>query len=322
MIGFIKKLKIPLVGLLAVSFIYTGIQTCRKPQYYNKIFKETIKITLDSIMDNSPKIKDDEIYVDLHMHIYNPSHYKKGIEEIVDTAMKKVDLFVIMNCHEKYTERLNYEIFKEKLKDSTKYKIKDYGRYIQISTEDDKVIAIKSQEIGCESGRDVLAIGTDKIEPYQKIEKVIEEIHKQAGIAIVAHPMSLHKKKFIPYSTANEEEKEALKKIYHKADAIEEFNSQNYFWMCSSNVLAKIFVENNNTIGTAGSDMHGDLKQIGLSGIIIKKNLLDINNLINDLKKVIKDKKFKVHKEYTDPISFFKTMIVPFFKKTRLRIKW
>ncbi|MBL7100640.1 MAG: hypothetical protein ISS23_01655 [Nanoarchaeota archaeon] len=311
--GFIKK---ACITLLAVYMVYGGIQMSKRPKYYGMVLKETGKLTLDAVINKSPKITDEELYIDTHMHIRKPSNYQNGIEEIVETAMEKVDVIMIMTHSRGNSNQFDYKTFTQAIEENPKYEIKDYGVYATVESEDGKLIAIKSQELGSNYGRDILAIGCDRlIEPNQDIQKIIKQIHEQSGIAIIAHPMSIKRKAFIPFSLANEKQIKDLEIVYNHADAIEQFNSQNYLWLCRSNVLSELFTSEKKFPGTAGSDTHGDLEQIGLSGIIIKKNLLNMDNLIEDLRIAIKNKNFRTHKEYPDPIKFYKIMVVPFIKK-------
>ena len=312
--GYIKK---SLIGLLTAAMIYGSIQISKKPKYYFNFAREIYKIKFDLLFDNSPRINHDEIYIDTHMHIREPSCYKNGLEEIISTAMEKVDAIVVMTHNTGAEKELNYETFKKKVKEDSKYKVQDYGKYIEIKTKDDRLIAIKAQEITSNEGRHVLAIGCDGlIRSSRSVEGTIDEIHKKNGIAIIAHPMSIETKEcFFPYKLVDKEDMKSLEKVCYAADAIEEFNSQNYLWMFRSNVLADLFVKEHRAPGTAGSDTHFDLSQIGLSGIIVKTHLLDMNNLIEDLRTVIRNKNFRIHKEYTDPVRFTKTIIIPFFER-------
>lgn len=312
--GIVKK---SFIGLLIAATIYGGIQMYRKPKYYSMVLKETVKITLDSVINNSPKIKNDELYMDTHMHIYMPEKYPNGIEDIVDKVMEKVDIITVM-LHEQGMDTLGLETFKKKVEENPKYEIKDYGKYVEVKTENDKLIAIKAQELRDNYGRDVLAIGCDGlIGHHPTLREFVEEIHKRNGIAIIAHPMTINNEGFFPFRLANKKEIKNLENIYYEADSIEEFNSQNYLWMYHSNILAELFSKEHNILGTAGSDTHGDLEQIGLSGIIIKANLLGMDNLIHDLKNIVRNKKFRIHKEYTNPINFAKEFAIPFLQNKR-----
>ncbi len=309
----IKSLKKTLIGLMVVAMIYSGVKIYKKPDYIN-VLKETVKMKIDAVMDNSPRIKSNELYMDTHMHLKTPSSYQ-GIEQIVEKAMEKVDVMVVMIHDTNTSQGLDYETFKKQVKENPKYEIKDYGKYVEINTKYDRLIAIKAQELRTSSGRDVLAIGCDSmIKTNSDIKGVIQEVHEQNGIAIIAHPMSIAKDSFFGINIADENERKSLELICYEADALEEFNSQNYLWMLYSNVLAESFIKKHDLPGTAGSDTHYDLEHIGLSGIIVEKDLLRTDYFVEDLKNVVKNKKFKVHKEYTDPVSFYKVIALPILK--------
>jgi predicted metal-dependent phosphoesterase TrpH len=306
-------LKKTLIGVMVASMVYCGVKTYKKPEYMD-VLKEGAKMKIEAVIDNSPKIKNNEFYIDTHMHLKTPSDYK-GIEEIVDKAMEKVDVMVVMIHDTNTSQGLDYDTFKNRIKEDKKYEIKDYGKYVEIKTKYDTLIAIKAQELRTSSGRDVLAIGCDgRIKTNSDIKGVIREIHKQNGIAIIAHPMSIAKDSFFGINIADENERKSLELICYEADALEEFNSQNYLWLLYSNVLAESFIKKHGLPGTAGSDTHYDLEQIGLSGIIVEKDSINMDDFVGDLKKVIKNKKFKLHKEYTSPVKFGKIMAFPLLK--------
>lgn len=314
--GIKRIIKFSVASLIAASMVYGSVKVCKKPRYYKSVAKETFKICLDSLIDNPPRISQDELYIDLHMHIKKPEFYPGGIEEIVDIAMRRVDVVMIMHHNHPKGEELDYETFIQEVKKNSKYGIIDYGKYAEIKTKNDRLIAVKAQELTNEKRGDILAIGCDNpIKPYRSLDKIIEDVHQQNGIAIIAHPMSKSRDNLFKFGVANEEELKELEKVCYKADAIEEFNSNNILWMYRSNVLAELFAEEKDIAGVAGSDTHYDLEQIGLSGIIVKTYKLDMNNFIGDLRKVIKNKEFRVHKEYNDPIRFKKTILIPFIKE-------
>lgn len=301
--GVVKK---TLIGLLAASIASYGIYFCKKPDYNVKLLKETGKIAYDTIADNSPKIGKDELYIDLHVHLYKPSRYEKGIEEIVDKAMEKLDIIAIM-MHDQSEGELDYATFKQEAKMNPRYKVNDYGNYFEIKTGNDRLVVIKGQELSTKEALDVLAIGCDgTIEPCQSIDKTIMDVQKQGGIAVIAHPMTMSQEGFMLFKIANEKDAKRLEEVYNLADAIEEFNSCNYLWMYLSNIKANMFAEKYRKPSIAASDTHYDLEQIGQAGIIVKSSQLSTDDLIKDLKTAIRNKEFKMHKEYITPLSFFK----------------
>lgn len=84
----------------------------------------------------------------------------------------------------------------------------------------------------------------EEINPKGKnIEEIIEEIKKQGGIAIIAHPFHFY-----------EGFKDDLSKYKHLIDGIEVFNSRLFF--SSGDKKAFEFAKKNNLAMVAGSDAH------------------------------------------------------------------
>lgn len=140
---------------------------------------------------------------------------------------------------------------------------------------------IKIKENGKTIG-EILAYFIDKeINPKNKTTKeVIEEIHSQGGLAIIAHPY--HWKK--PFKKIEE--------CKNLADGIEVFNARSQ--SKKGNKKSLELAKNNNLPITAGSDSH-TIIEIGNAYIEA-----DVQT-IEELKEAIKNKKVTIHGKQTSP---------------------
>ncbi|MBU4501720.1 MAG: hypothetical protein KKA79_03955, partial [Nanoarchaeota archaeon] len=71
------------IAALLATVMISGCSYMPKKEYVKDVLKETVKVTIDSIVDNSPTIKSDEMYMDTHSHIKNLDYYQNGIEDII-----------------------------------------------------------------------------------------------------------------------------------------------------------------------------------------------------------------------------------------------
>lgn len=119
----------------------------------------------------------------------------------------------------------------------------------------------------------ILGIGIKKAIPKNlPPEKAIDEIRKQGGLAIIAHPFDWPAEDFI----GGEE-----KICDIKPDGIEVFNAS--VFVKSSNKRALDFAKKNNFIFTAGSDAHR-AEFIGRGYLDISKNVKSEKDLITAIK--------------------------------------
>jgi len=118
------------------------------------------------------------------------------------------------------------------------------GQEVKKANKDKNFEVIIGAEIKTDKG-EILGLYLKKEIKSRKAEEVIDEIHKQGGIAIAAHPFTwglLRKQCTF--------DKKELKKI----DGFETFNSRNMFrW---ENELAVQFAQKNKLAQTGGSDAH------------------------------------------------------------------
>jgi len=122
---------------------------------------------------------------------------------------------------------------------------------------------------GCEistKGGHVLAYNIkNQIKSFMSAEETIEEIHKQSGIAIAAHPYNFNSIKNGVFNL--------------DFDAIEAYNSKSFLWM---NKMARKAAEKLNLPCTAGSDAH-QIENIGNAMMLFPKNTETSDDVINNI---------------------------------------
>ncbi len=132
---------------------------------------------------------------------------------------------------------------------------------------------IRGEEVqvfdGEEAVGEYIALFINKeIRPGNYLE-VLNEIHAQGGLAIVAHPFDRYRRRF-----------KRLEKVKKKVDGIEAFNSRCY--LSSFNKKAEKFAEKNSLPKTAGSDGHLP-KEVGRA--FTEVNCSSVEEAYNEIKK-------------------------------------
>ncbi|MBD3303641.1 PHP domain-containing protein [Candidatus Woesearchaeota archaeon] len=118
------------------------------------------------------------------------------------------------------------------------------GKEVKKLNKDKNFEVIIGAEIKTDKG-EILGLYLKKEIKSRKAEDVIDEIHKQEGIAVAAHPFT-----WGLLRTAAKFNKKELKKL----DGFETFNARNTFrW---ENELAVQFAQKHNLAQTGGSDAH------------------------------------------------------------------
>lgn len=136
------------------------------------------------------------------------------------------------------------------------------GQEVKKANKDKNFEVIIGAEIKTNKG-EILGLYLKKEIKSRKAEEVIDEIHKQGGIAIAAHPFTWG----ILRKPCNFDKKE-LKKI----DGFETYNARNMFrW---ENELAVQFAQKNKLAQTGGSDAHY-YYEIGRAFTLFNGNLRD-----------------------------------------------
>lgn len=136
-------------------------------------------------------------------------------------------------------------------------------------------ILIPGAEITTQCG-DILALGIEEIPKTEDILELIDKIHEQNGLAIVAHPFA----GYWPVSFVD-----LIEILKEKFDAIEVFNASSPL---EANIEAMRLMKKTNMIGIAASDAHF-LEMIGAAWIETDKIKTG-----EDILKAIKDNKIKI----------------------------
>ncbi len=168
---------------------------------------------------------------------------------------------------------------------------------------------LQAQEVRSKSKQDILALGCQKtIEDYIETEKIIKEIHRQGGLAVLNHPYIIPSDSWpVKYRLLTEMEAERLEKILPLVDEIEVFNAQNInllpsiAWMRQANEQAKKLVSGHGHKGTASSDGRAS-DQLHVSGIYLPSENLSWEAI----KHYIISKNFERHEQHISRISFLK----------------
>jgi predicted metal-dependent phosphoesterase TrpH len=195
--------------------------------------------------------------IDLHCHSYYSNDGISSPEKLIKTALKRgLDGIAL-------TDHNTTQGWKEAIEVAKKLNaILVLGEEIKIKKEGKTVGEILAYFI------------KEEIDPKGKtIEDVIQEIKKQGGIAIIAHPFSW-RKKF-----------RELEKYKNLVDGIEVFNARSQ--TKKGNKKSFEFAEKNNLAMTAGSDAHSHF-EIGNAYIEAEAKNLD------ELKEAILKKKVKI----------------------------
>jgi hypothetical protein len=129
---------------------------------------------------------------------------------------------------------------------------------------------------------------TSEINSFEYLE-VIDEIHSQDGLAVIAHPFDVFRRNF-----------KRLKEVVKKVDAIECFNSRSYFE--KFNKQAKEFARKHSLPCTAGSDAHTP-QEIGMA-------LTEVNAFsLEEIKKEIRKGNTRVSGRRTGLVPHFYTFL-------------
>jgi len=178
--------------------------------------------------------------------------------------------------------------------------ITDHDKTYQGVTEIDGVEIIPGNEITVKGGGHLLAYFiSEEIPVAQEITTVINEIKKQGGHAILAHPFRKE-----PYSWMNIEKEKEVEKVLSLVDGLESGNG------CDSEeerALARETAQKAGLLESAGSDLHLP-GQAGFSSVAVKERLNSKN-----FKRVMKEAKIIIRPEaelFRRKISFWKKIVL------------
>jgi len=149
----------------------------------------------------------------------------------------------------------------------------------------------RTQEIRAD--HHILAIGCKRfIDEATDARKIIEEIHKKGGIAIVAHPgVKTTGNNLIPYRRIRDDEKPELDEICEMTDEVESFNAYGInltFGMIipdmnKANDFAKKLAAEHSLKGIANSDAHFGMEQVLIAGIYLPDEKINTDSIKHNI---------------------------------------
>ncbi len=264
--------------------------------YYNAVGSETGKMCSDWITSRPAK-KESTLLVDLHVHVRATT----SATEMIAETPKDVDVIALAD---KSKRDLSFFVLKEKLQKEN-ISFSDKGYLLEIPRKEKYLHVAYAQETPYK-GFHILSLGHRT--SFLNVGDPLQHAKEEKGIIILAHPYTVENKTLpwlMPYWFYPENEPLP----YH--DALEAFNAQNMFCMVASNVRARRACERENVLGVAGSDTHGVLEDIGLSGNYFPPYVLDFSSdraFYASLRKAITEQRFERREHYASPITFVKTI--------------
>lgn len=279
-------------------------------------FSEINKFIADSFKNEIPR--NPRKLDDSHAH-FNPPKNELELKVFLNTLLSKIDRQAITS-EEGSRSLLSYSELVERIKNSdvkNYYSIENKGLVSIIRKDNLKTEIYHSQEIRTLEGFHIIAEGCEKDIPnHINASKAIDEIHKQDGIAIIAHPFTVERGPLIFWYLNKEQKKLLEEELLPKADSVEVFNARNIFHMALSNSKIKYLMKNySNTIkGIAVTDTHKGaskegLKQIGRAGILYREFNTDKSTdreIFNKKRTKLNSGDYELFENYIDPVTFFR----------------
>ncbi len=252
---------------------------------------------LNEKMEKPPK-KTGRVLADLHTHPSKHNDPESILEALCDNL---VGLAAINGARKilTYGDILGLNGVKEL----------DKGFLAKVTFRGKKGYVVRTQEILAKYH--ILAVGCEKyLEEPEDMDsrRVVEEIHKKGGVAILNHPYVIPSGSWpVKYRLINEAEEKEVQELCSMVDEVEAFNGQNInlipniAWMNQANEKAKkLIAEYGHFKGTASSDTHSRLEQLKTSGIYIPEENLSIEAI----KHHIRTGNFERFEQYVTPVSF------------------
>ncbi|GEM_PF-6132762 len=281
-------------------------------------FLEAIKATSDPFkaeINKGAKKLDDS-----HAHFYIPKD-ELEMQVLIDTILKKVDRQAI-TAEDKRKSLLNYKNLINIIGNYNKngrYEIENKGLVSVIKKGDLNTEIYQSQEIRTLQRFHIIAEGCENnIQNYLDARDVIDKIHKQKGIAIIAHPFMVEREPFWFWYPDSKQRKFLEEELIPRSDSVEVFNAMSLAYITLSNSKIKYLLkEHNITIkGIAVTDTHPvgigkSLHQIGRAGILYNDFNTDglSDREIFELKRLrLKSGAYDLLENYIDPATFFKVI--------------
>lgn len=254
-----------------------------------------------------PERKNGRILADLHCHPPKGKDLDETLESLVDKCAG-----LTFEHHKNISRILTYELATE----LPGVKEKEAGM-AELNHAGKKGYLFRTQEVLADYH--LLVIGMkDYLPNFDDARKAVEEARKQDAIVILNHPyVSVNidsvNPPLVPCRLINSQEEEKLKELCQMVDEIEVFNAQNVNLyipgvpnMHKANDLARRLAPNFGFKGTAASDAHFRLEQVGISGIYLPEEDLCLEALREHLRK----KNFDRHEQYVPRWSFAAGMLL------------
>lgn len=268
----------------------------QETKYYNAVAKESGKMCSDW-MTQRPAKKERMLLVDLHAHV----NATTSAAEIIAETPKDVDVIALADKSERDTSFFD---LKGKL-EKEKILFIDKGYLLEVPRKEKPLYVAYAQEKSYH-GFHILSIGHHS--SILQENDPIQSAREQGGFIILAHPYTVENKT-LPWLMPYWFYPENAPLPYH--DTLEAFNAQNMFFMIASNVRAQRACERENLPGVAGSDTHGVIEDIGISGNYFHQGSLDFSTdkaFYSSLRKAITEHQFERREHYASPITFVKTI--------------
>ncbi len=275
--------------------------------YHNAVMQEGGRMVGDWVTTSGKK---DALLSDFHVHI----NRETTAHELLQKLPEEVD---IVTLADKGENELSFSQFKQKLH-GEKIPFADKGYLLEIPRQPPLYIGY-AQETRV-AGYHMLVVGHKSSLHAMSSRSFFDTARAEGGIIILAHPFSAEETNpyiswLLPYTLRTED----MSFVWQIAnvDAIEAFNAHNQFWMCASNVKARNAAAGFDIPGTAGSDTHGIIEDVGISGVYFPRNALDFSSdtaFYSSVRKSLQEKNYERKEHYASPINFLTTVAAPWMR--------
>lgn len=218
-----------------------------------------------------PPEKPNRVLADLHTHPVT-----RDLDKLLESLSWGITGLAVANCNPyvvSYDDVVNLPNVEEI----------DTGLFAKVSYNGHVGYIVRTQEVMSNYHIDALGC-RERIEDYPDARKVVQEIRRQEGVAILNHPyLKVHRSGQFMY--ADTEETEDFRELCEMVDEIEVHNGQCIWWLRGANEAAKKLVGRYSRFkGVAASDAHSLLSQMKTSGIYIPEEGLSFDALVNHIR--------------------------------------
>jgi len=255
-------------------------------------------------MELQPK-KEGKILADLHTH---PANYKCK-EDTLEALTFGITGLAFIN-HGNQNKILTYEEGVGLFSDVEEI---DIGKFAKVTYDGKTGYLLKAQEFTADFH--ILALGIETYLPnIQDARQAVEAARKQNAIVILNHPyVTNNDHPIVKYRLITEEEEAKARELCEMVDEVEVFNAQNIRTympgipnMNEANDAAKILAQHCGKKGTAASDAHLRLEQLGIAGIYLS----DQHLCLEAIREALKNQNFERAEQYVNRLSFIKGMFI------------